>query len=61
MNNTDSGWGYVPDDDRRTDAKIQQFQSGDCVVLGAGDSIDTVQASGKWLKSDLTVDREVIR
>jgi len=61
QDNTDSNWGYGPNDNSSTDPTIRQFQSGRHVVLGAGDTVDVAQASGQWLKSDLTVDREVIR
>jgi len=41
--------------------QVRWFQAGSQLVLGAGDTIDTVQASGQWLKSDLMVDREAVR
>ena len=59
--NTDSDWGYGPDDESRTDSEIREFQRAGELVLGAGDEIDDLQASGEWIATDSPVDREVVR
>ena len=61
MKDIDSSRDYDPDSDRSSDQKIREFQRGGQFVLGVGDGLDDLQASGRWIATDSPVDREVVR